>query len=288
MERLNKIKKLVVKGVLPNSQVIDSAYYSVVCAFPMSYSVGRNLIEFCREHKITPDESSILILGAFGGRDYHWLKGFGYQVAVMDLGHHDWGASKYVGDACQKQTWEQIKTKFDLIIIHDVLEHLPEDYLALTYARGVLKSDGYLLLGVPYHHDEEITHVRAYSKVTLKRLLDTAGYQIVWEQEKPGFFDAHHLVNTLNYGLALLMPTERLGARLLQSLLKVEYFVNERTRGLYRMLFRGSNQLGILLAAQPQAQPKNADYVQANKSRFVPPAQPVSDARAVSSLHPQP
>ena len=185
----------------------------------------------------------------------------------MDLGHHDWGPSDYVGDACQSQTWEQVTTKFDLIIIHDVLEHLPEDFLALKYARSVLKEHGHLFISVPYQHDEELTHVRSYSKVTLKRLLVCAGYETVWERERPGFVEAFFFVNTLNYGLALLMPTVQLGARLLHALLKAEYFINERTRGLYRLLFR-SNQRGVSLAAQPTGQPQSNDYIQVNKAVF--------------------
>ena len=274
MKRLDEIKRLVVSAVLPDKQFIDSKYYSVVCAFPMSYSVGRSIIEFCRDHKIASGQSSILILGAFGGREYHWLKGFGYDVAVMDLGHHDWGASDYVGDACQKQTWEQVKIKYDLIIIHDVLEHLPEDFVALKYARSVLREDGHLFISVPYQHDEELTHVRSYSKVTLKRLLGIAGYETVWERERPGFMEAFFFVNTVNYGLALLMPTPRLGARLLLALLKIEYFINERTRGFYKLLFR-SNQRGISLAARPQTQMQTSDYAQVNKAIFVPQDQAI-------------
>ena len=235
----------------------------------MSYSVGRSIIEFCEEMKIKPTESRILIVGAHGGRDFNWLTGFQYQVDVLDLGDHEWGKSKYIGDACRAETWKQIEVTYDLIVMHDVLEHLPEDFAALRHARTVLKSEGFLFLSVPYRHDPEITHVRSYSEVTLNRLLGLAGYNSIWKRDRPGLLEAFpRLMNFLNYGLAVLMPSPHLGGRCLRSLLGTEYSINDKTRRLYRMFGR-SPQKGVTLAATPIAVESLRSHVDINKEMFI-------------------
>ena len=269
MRRLQEIKRQAVRAILPHWEHVGENYYATVSAFPMSYSVGRCIVEFCEEVNLEPSTSRILIVGAHGGRDFNWLTGFGYQVDVLDLGDHDWGKSKYVGDACRAETWQQVDGKYDLIIMHDVLEHLPEDFAALRHTRTVLKSDGYLFLSVPYKHDPEITHVRSYSEVTLNRLLALAGYNSVWKRDRPGLLEAFpRLINVINYGLSSLVPSPRLGGRFLRSLLHTEYLINERTRGVYRLLGR-SPQKGVTLAARPLNGEVLRDHVEINKEMFI-------------------
>lgn len=269
MRKLQEIKKHTVRAILPRWDHVGEVFYPTVSAFPMSYSVGRSIVEFCEEMKIRPGESRILIVGAHGGRDYHWLTGFGHQVDVLDLGDHEWGKSKYVGDACRAETWEKINEAYDLIVMHDVLEHLPEDFAALRHARTVLKSDGFLFLSVPYKHDPEITHVRSYSEVTLDRLLGLAGYNSIWKRDRPGLLEAFpRLMNFLNYGLAVLIPSPRLGGLFLRGLLGTEYSINDKTRRLYRMFGR-SPQKGVTLAATPTADESLRSQVDLNKEMFI-------------------
>lgn len=232
--------------------------------------MGRTIICFCQNLNIKPEDSRILIVGAAGGRDFHWLTGFGYTVDVLDLGHHSWATRTYVGDACQPKTWSQIPESYDLIVMCDVLEHLPEDFAALRHARTVMKNDGYLFLSIPYRHDLEVTHVRSYSEATLKRLLATAGYDITWKIDRPGLLEAFpRLLNFFNYGLAMLMPTPRVGGNALHALLKAEYMINEQTRKVYHWFGR-SPQKGITLAAKPTADISLQDYVGINREMFVP------------------
>lgn len=271
MKRLQEIKKYAVRNILPRAENVSEAYYPTVSAFPMSYSVGRSIIEFCNQMKIRPEDSRILIVGAHGGRDYHWLIGFGYQVDVLDLGDHEFGKSRYVGDACRAETWQEIDRDYDLIVMHDVLEHLPEDFAALRHARTVLKTNGFLFLSVPYRHDPETTHVRSYTEVTLTRLLSMAGYDAVWKRDRPGLLEAFpRFINAMNYGFAALMPSPQLGGRFLSRLLAVEYGVNNKTRTVYRMFGR-SPQKGVTLAVRPAADQSARDYVDINKNMFIAP-----------------
>jgi 2-polyprenyl-3-methyl-5-hydroxy-6-metoxy-1,4-benzoquinol methylase len=268
LKKLKRIKEETVRAVLPHSDHVQEPYQATVCAFPFSYSVGRTIVGFCRTSGIKPENSHVLIVGAAGGRDFNWLKGFGYAVDLLDLGHHDWGLSTYIGDVCRAETWEQIETKYDLIVMCDVLEHLPEDFLALKHARTVLKDEGCLFLSVPYKHDLEVTHVRSYSEATLVRLLTLAGYKIIWKRHRPGIFEAFpRLLNALNYGSAVLMPTAHVGSKLLQSLLAIEYLINEKTSRLYRIFVR-SPQKGLSLAAKPEMGLKQ-NYVAINREMFI-------------------
>jgi hypothetical protein len=160
--------------------------------------------------------------------------------------------------------------KYDLIIMCDILEHLPHDFSALEHARTVLAANGHIFLSIPYAHDLERTHVRAYSYVTLSRLLALAGYEIVWKRERPGALESTPLTTLTNYALASLMPSVDLGARALHFLLRAEFAVNERTRGLYARLGR-SPQRGIILAARAAPVPAK-DHVLMNREDFIPEA----------------
>lgn len=268
MSRLQEVKKYAVKAILPRWDHVPSSHLATVCAFSFSYSVGRAIVGFCEGSNLRPENSRILIVGATGGRDFHWLTGFGYIVDMLDLGHHYWSDCTFIGDACQAETWKQISERYDLIVMCDVLEHLPEDFAALRYAKMVMKDDGYLFLSIPYCHDLEVTHIRSYSESTLKRLLATAGYDITWKVDRPGLFEAFpRLVNLFNYGLAMLMPTPQAGGKALQILLKAEYLINGKTRRIYHWLGR-SPQKGLTLAAKLADHNPLQDYAGINKEIF--------------------
>ena len=71
---------------------------------------------------------------------------------------------------------------YDLIVLLDVLEHIPDDVGALTYLRTKLAPGGKLLLTVPGSpwmwsaHDVAHHHQRRYTTAQLKRVLGAAGF----------------------------------------------------------------------------------------------------------------
>jgi SAM-dependent methyltransferase len=90
---------------------------------------------------------------------------------------------------------------FDVLLFGDVLEHLKDPGSVLTWGRGLLKSDGYavisfpnvahgsvrllLLLGVFQYEPTGIldeTHLRLFTRASMRQLLATCGYQI--EEER--------------------------------------------------------------------------------------------------------
>lgn len=73
---------------------------------------------------------------------------------------------------------------FDLITCLDVIEHVPDDVVALSELRRVCRPGGRLLVTVPAHqalwslHDEANHHYRRYSRATLRSAARRADWTI--------------------------------------------------------------------------------------------------------------
>ena len=71
---------------------------------------------------------------------------------------------------------------YDLIVLLDVLEHIPDDIGALSYLRGKLAPGGRLLLTVPGSpwmwsaHDVAHHHQRRYTTARLRQVVGAAGF----------------------------------------------------------------------------------------------------------------
>lgn len=65
----------------------------------------------------------------------------------------------------------------DVIVMHDVLEHLADDHDAVERLHRLLKPDGILILSVPAmqwlfgYHDEQLGHFRRYRKRSLRTVV---------------------------------------------------------------------------------------------------------------------
>lgn len=76
------------------------------------------------------------------------------------------------------------QARFQLIGLFDVLEHVPDDGLALTKLRELLAPGGVLLVTVPAgpelwsYFDEAAQHCRRYTAVELSSRLSKAGYKV--------------------------------------------------------------------------------------------------------------
>lgn len=68
----------------------------------------------------------------------------------------------------------------DVIVMHDVLEHIEDDSAAVTRLGRLLVDDGRLVLSVPAlpslfgFHDEQLGHYRRYTRRSLRRVISKA------------------------------------------------------------------------------------------------------------------
>jgi SAM-dependent methyltransferase len=66
---------------------------------------------------------------------------------------------------------------FDVIVMHDVLEHIDAEHQAIETVVKHLNPNGYFLVTVPAseflfgHHDVQLGHFRRYTRTTMKRAL---------------------------------------------------------------------------------------------------------------------
>lgn len=87
-------------------------------------------------------------------------------------------------DLNKKEDFSKIKTKFDSIFSSNVLEHVPNDVLALKMLKNMLKPKGLLVILVPCHKflfcglDKEEGHYRRYSKKEIEEKAKKAGFRI--------------------------------------------------------------------------------------------------------------
>lgn len=122
-----------------------------------------------------PQNAAILDAGCGYGGNVPMLKKYG-RVSAMDI---DWEVIKDI-DADEKivaKIPDALKNKYDLILLTDVLEHIEDDTVVSRWIENTLKPGGYALITVPAldmlwsRMDDEVGHVRRYTKKTLLELL---------------------------------------------------------------------------------------------------------------------
>ena len=78
----------------------------------------------------------------------------------------------------------EYKGKFDIVTVLDVIEHIDEDQQLLEKLKDLLAEDGSIVITVPAYqflfgaHDIANMHKRRYNKKGLRKVVESAGYQI--------------------------------------------------------------------------------------------------------------
>lgn len=153
-----------------------------------------------------PNDAKILELGCGTGGNLQMLSEFGDTSAVeMDAIAIDI-ARKKVGDNCNIKQGNapdnipDFNTKFDLICMFDVLEHIDKDMETLSTLKHLLNHRGLLVITVPAYqwlygtHDVFLHHKRRYYQGHLRKEVASLGFCI----RKISYF------NTLLFPLALV------------------------------------------------------------------------------------
>lgn len=133
-----------------------------------------------------PREGRVLDVGAGQGLFANHHVGNG-RLFVLD----DWMAclsrNRERGGRPMQGSATQLPVKdaqFDCVLAFDVLEHLPDDHLALLEWGRVLKPGGTVVLNVPAlnalwsEHDVLMGHYRRYAKHTLRAVFEESGFKV--------------------------------------------------------------------------------------------------------------
>lgn len=134
-----------------------------------------------------PTGARVLDAGCGSGRTLQELVDYG-DVSGIEL-NTDAAAlarDRALGDVqvgrLEELPWED--QTFDLITCLDVIEHVPDDTVALSELRRVCRAGGWLLVTVPAYqalwsrHDEANHHYRRYSRAALRAAAGAGGWQL--------------------------------------------------------------------------------------------------------------
>jgi SAM-dependent methyltransferase len=134
-----------------------------------------------------PQAARVLDAGCGSGRTLQELVDYGAVSGIeLNTDAAELARGRALGDVevgrLEELPWED--QTFDLITCLDVIEHVPDDTVALTELRRVCRAGGWLLVTVPAYqalwsrHDEANHHYRRYSRAALRAAAASAGWQL--------------------------------------------------------------------------------------------------------------
>jgi len=136
--------------------------------------------------KLNISKGDVLELGSGTGGNVKFLKAFGNYTGIeKEQVAIDYSQSKHPqtnfiqGNLPQKLN--EIRSKFDIVVLLDVLEHIEDDALTLDLAAKLLKKHGSIVMTMPAfpslwtYHDDIHHHFRRYTKKELYLVCKKAG-----------------------------------------------------------------------------------------------------------------
>jgi SAM-dependent methyltransferase len=143
--------------------------------------------------------------------------------------------------------------RFDLIVLSDIVEHIPDD---LGFLKLVNKTSSYVLINLPleksfktrnrqYGEEDPSGHLRCYDEEDALRLVTKAGFEVLKSFTSIGFFDKSF------YEMYKRNRTSRVQAKPLPQKLfwSLFYFVEDRVKLINESLtgrFMGTNYFALL------------------------------------------
>ena len=149
------------------------------------YKAKKNLLLHIIENNKKSNNLKILEIGPGLGNNLETLNNHG-SVDVLEtetefISHLEKFKSKKILNIYTNL--EEIKLKYDLIILLDVLEHIEKSKAFMTKVSKLLNNHGTVIVGVPAYqklwskHDEQLLHFRRYNWDMLKS--DCSNFKIV-------------------------------------------------------------------------------------------------------------
>lgn len=218
----------------PGAEVLASLY-------PENYCAGRGLGGYqARRIAGLRDPGRVLDVGCGGGHFLEAMRRRGWEVRGVEPSA---GARGHLPSSLASRVHPDLEalgdTRFDVITLWHVLEHLPDPAAQLARLRPRLKPDGLLFLALPnldswereafggdWFHLDLPRHLFCWGPEGLRRLLDRQGYEVrqvdhfAWPYNAFGLYQS--LLNRLGSGRDAVYRRLRRGrsdASLLPSLL---------------------------------------------------------------------
>jgi SAM-dependent methyltransferase len=151
------------------------------------YRGRRRIIRAELERLVLPSPARVLDAGCGSGRTLQDLVAYG-DVSGIELNEDAAGVARSRGHGEVRvgrlETLPWPDASFDLITCLDVIEHTPDDRVALAELWRVCRPGGWLLVTVPAYpalwslHDEANHHYRRYSRRSLRTAASAAGWTV--------------------------------------------------------------------------------------------------------------
>ena len=141
-------------------------------------------LKILRTRCIIGKETRVYDLGCGSGYFSSKLSHLGFEVIGVEPDRHvyELATSNYhlSGVSFLNTSIDKIdvESDADVIIMHDVLEHIDAEQVTLLSVAALLRDSGLLIISVPAsellfgHHDRQLGHFRRYSKSSLRRALN--------------------------------------------------------------------------------------------------------------------
>jgi SAM-dependent methyltransferase len=151
------------------------------------YRGRRRIIRAELDRLPLPAGARVLDAGCGSGRTLEELIAYGEVSGIeLDDGAAELARARALGEVrvgrLEELPWDD--GTFDLITCLDVVEHVPDDVVALTELYRVSRPGAWLLVTVPAYqalwslHDEANHHFRRYSRRSLRRATTAAGWRL--------------------------------------------------------------------------------------------------------------
>ena len=152
------------------------------------FRARRSIVRSLLQRINLPKNANILEAGCGGGGNLGLLAEYGnvYAFEIEDSVRSH-AKTRAIGEIATGSLPNQIPfddTRFDLVTMFDVLEHIDDDRASLIALKKRMNPNGVLLLTVPAfqrlysQHDIMHHHKRRYSKIQLKELIASTGLRL--------------------------------------------------------------------------------------------------------------
>ena len=159
----------------------------------------QTILKLLRKYGIK--NKKILDIGCGVGTIDFYLVKKGAKVLGIDIAHNGISVARQTAKQLQLKNRFAFKVmkfpdqcpvdKFDIILCSEVLEHLPNDKLAVIKMKKLLKPNGIVIasspsntslffkLGMLNRHEKKSGHLRRYDRTSFKSLFSKAGFKVV-------------------------------------------------------------------------------------------------------------